>query len=390
VSKLRVIFVAGLDPVAKGGAGGQLTQAKTLLSSGLRDAVELLPLSSTMASVPPPPLTHRLGAASTRAGRFAAMLERADAAFIYSAGGLSLFEKGFMCCMARACGHGVVVRFGAGALPGQCERHPLVQHWLRATLAAAHVVSVQGPSWVRYFERYPEAAGKLVSVPNGIVIPARERQDRCRGNHIAFVGWAQREKGVFEAIEVVRRIRERHRDVTFTIAGGGRDWAELRTYAAEQRLGHCVQMPGWLSREQVDALLANTDVLLFPSHYEGLPNVVLEAMAAAVPVVCTRVGAIPDLITEGETGMLAEVGEVDRMVTAVSHLLSHPDEAARIGANGRRVVAERYDIARVWPLHHQTIVRAAAARSIGWRSDTGGGCSGQPSIRMKPPKVETA
>jgi glycosyltransferase involved in cell wall biosynthesis len=106
-------------------------------------------------------------------------------------------------------------------------------------------------------------------------------------------------------------------------------------------------------------VLGESDVFLFPSHSEGLPNAVIEAMAVGLPVVATRVGGLPDLIRHGENGFLVEVGDVAAMTERVVELLSRPDRARQVGQRGRQTVVERCDIERVWPRYAHAIHEAA-------------------------------
>src|SRR5437868_5639641 len=84
MQKLRALFVAGFDPMATGGYGGQVAASTTLLHSELGRVFDLLPLSSTMRSLPPPSLPVRLGAALRRVARFSALLPSVDAVLVFS------------------------------------------------------------------------------------------------------------------------------------------------------------------------------------------------------------------------------------------------------------------------------------------------------------------
>ena len=177
-----------------------------------------------------------------------------------------------------------------------------------------------------------------------------------------FVGWVTREKGVFEALAVLEEVRRLYPSATLTVVGGGRDLDEFRAAAKAQGLVDSVNATNWLDRDEVLRVLRESDVFLFPSHFEGLPNAVIEAMAAGLPVVATRVGGVPDLVRHGENGFLVDVGDVARMTALVGCLLAHPDWAREIGLRARQTVAECCDIERVWP-RYADVVREAAARA---------------------------
>jgi glycosyltransferase involved in cell wall biosynthesis len=361
VKKLRVLFVAGLTPMAGGEAGGQLSAATALYESDLAKVVELLPLSSTMASVPPPPAWVRAAGALGRLVRFVWSLPRTDVALIFTSDGLGFLEKGVMCILARFFGRGVVIRFGSGRLPDQCEIHPWFKRWLRRVLRSAHAVSVQGAFWVRYFGQYPEAVGKVVEIPNGLALPSEAPAAGREKGRITFVGWMQREKGIFEALEGVRRVRETNPEATFTLVGGGGDLERFRFEVREKGMEAWVNATGWVERSRIPALLARSSVFLLPSHFEGLPNAMLEAMASGLPVVVTRVGSIPDVVRDGESGFLVDVGDVDGISRALQTLLTDSARAQQMGRRAREDVVAHCDIERVWPRYADALRRAAAA-----------------------------
>jgi glycosyltransferase involved in cell wall biosynthesis len=253
-----------------------------------------------------------------------------------------------------------MVRFGSGGLVSQCER-PLFRRWLRLILSSAHVISTQAPTWSAFFGQFPEARGKIVETGNGIELP-RDSQPRNGADQvIAFAGWMNREKGIFEALDAFLMVRHRVPGARFILAGGGRDLGRFSERVRELGVEGSVETLGWIARDEVKALFRRARALLFLSHYEGLPNAVLEAMAEGAPVVATRVGALPDVIVDGETGFLVDTGDINAAAGAISRLLLDEGLADRIGRAGRELVMRRFDIERVWPQHARALARAAIA-----------------------------
>jgi glycosyltransferase involved in cell wall biosynthesis len=106
------------------------------------------------------------------------------------------------------------------------------------------------------------------------------------------------------------------------------------------RTGASVVFAGY--REDVPALIEGCDVFCLPSHAEGLPLVLLEAMARGKPVVATAVGGTPELVVDGETGLLVPPGDVGALAAALGTLLRDPVRASRLGAAGRRRVLQNF------------------------------------------------
>jgi glycosyltransferase involved in cell wall biosynthesis len=117
--------------------------------------------------------------------------------------------------------------------------------------------------------------------------------------------------------------------------------AELRRRAAE--IGPDVVVHSWVDREERDHLLAASDVLVLPSHHEGVPMAILEAMAYGLPVIATPVGGIPDVVRDGREGLLVEVGNRVALTTALARMVAEPALRMFLG-QGARATAESLDV----------------------------------------------
>jgi glycosyltransferase involved in cell wall biosynthesis len=157
---------------------------------------------------------------------------------------------------------------------------------------------------------------------------------------IGAVGRLSAEKGFDILIRAVERLTHAGSDVGLVIVGDGDESQNLRDLIAERRLGERVQLLGY--RADVAEIYQALDVFALSSYREGLPNVLLEAMAFEVPVVATRIAGIPDLVHDGDNGLLVNPGDVDDLATAIMRL--HGDAAfrLRLGAAARRTIEERY------------------------------------------------
>jgi glycosyltransferase involved in cell wall biosynthesis len=116
-------------------------------------------------------------------------------------------------------------------------------------------------------------------------------------------------------------------------------------------------------RMDLRPLLEESDIFVLSSHREGLPNVVLEAMASGLPVVATNVGGLPEVVKHGETGWLVPRGDISAMAAAIGGLLS--DEASRVafGRSGRKRAGEEYAISRMVQGHEEVFHRLLDRRS---------------------------
>ncbi|MDQ1417658.1 MAG: hypothetical protein QOF81_3271 [Acidimicrobiaceae bacterium] len=133
-------------------------------------------------------------------------------------------------------------------------------------------------------------------------------------------------------------------DHCLLIAGKGRLRHELEAAAAEMGLGPRVRFLG--VRSDIPELIAASDAVVLSSRFEGLPNVVMEAMAGARPVVATRVGGAPELVEDGVSGILVHPGDPDALASAMQQVMAAPElQRHAMGGRGQSIVSERFGLA---------------------------------------------
>ncbi len=153
------------------------------------------------------------------------------------------------------------------------------------------------------------------------------------------------QKGIPYALEAMRRIRAQFPQAHLVITGDGEKAEELRRLASALGMADRIHWLGW--RSDAADLMAAFDLLLAPSLWEGFGLVLLEAMARRVPVIASRVGAIPEVIVHGESGILIEPRDVAALAQAMARLLD--DRALRkyMGLLGAARLEERFSIERM-------------------------------------------
>jgi len=175
-------------------------------------------------------------------------------------------------------------------------------------------------------------------------------------------------KGHRTLIEAIAAVHAQRRDVRFALVGDGPERAWLEQRIAALGLGEAVTLLG--TRYDVPAILARADVACLPSLAEGLPNAVMEAMAAGLPVVATPVGGTPELVIPGETGLLAPPAEPGAFADALLEVLADRDAARRMGARGRRLIARDYSLDAL-AAGHGELYRAVLERRVHSRALVG-------------------
>ncbi len=189
------------------------------------------------------------------------------------------------------------------------------------------------------------AAGKLHIIHCGVT-PARyaDAPPPTRSN-ILFVGRLADVKGVQLLLEAVARLKSDLSDAILTIVGDGELSAELEGQAKSKGLAD-IRFTGAIGQAEVAEELAKSAVFVLPSYAEGVPVVLMEAMAAGRPVVSSDITGIPELVEDGVSGHLTEPGDIDALTDAISGLLQDPARAVAYGQVGRARVHADFDIER--------------------------------------------
>ncbi|MGR3617837.1 MAG: glycosyltransferase [Paracoccaceae bacterium] len=133
--------------------------------------------------------------------------------------------------------------------------------------------------------------------------------------------------------------------VHLDLVGDGEMRPEFEQYIRENGLSECVQMTGWLDEQSLNAVLEQAQILVMPSFAEGLPMVIMEAMASARPVLATQIAGIPELVREEETGWLVPAGDATALTDALVKVSAIPNtQLQQMGQRGRARVLERHDV----------------------------------------------
>lgn len=213
-----------------------------------------------------------------------------------------------------------------------CVSDDLLESCLASGVPARNCVLLEnGIDTAEYTRRQTpaEARAALGLPPDGVVIGA--------------VGRLSGEKGFDVLIRSTRALLSRGLDVRTVIVGEGGERASLEALIRELDLGDRVRLAGW--QAEVQPYFEAMDVFALSSLREGLPNVLLEAMALEVPIVSTRVNGTPRLVQDGRNGFLVNAGDAEGLTTALAGLVGNPALRAVFRAAGRRTVETRYSFA---------------------------------------------
>lgn len=178
---------------------------------------------------------------------------------------------------------------------------------------------------------------------------------------IGVVARLERQKGVADFLRAAALLQQQHAAARFVVVGDGPLRAALAALARRLGLGQSVHFAGW--HEDVPAVMSALDVFCLSSLWEQFPFSVLEAMAAARPVVATAVDGVPEAITDGAEGWLVPAGDAAAMARALGRCLEDPHAAATMGQRGRQRVVEEFGIDRMIDAYDRCLAGWNTARA---------------------------
>ncbi|MEM9097664.1 MAG: glycosyltransferase family 4 protein [Pseudomonadota bacterium] len=192
----------------------------------------------------------------------------------------------------------------------------------------------------------PEHWAKMHIVHCGIETERYEKNDITdrTGKTLVFVGRLVAVKGVPILLDTLARLKPEHPDLKLILIGDGPDSSWIEDRIRELELDETVQLTGYQSQTEVAEHLARADILVLPSFAEGVPVVLMEAMASGLPVITTRIAGIPELVHDGMNGFVVPPGDIEALRDRIGKLLKEPETGVRFGKAGREHVAREYNI----------------------------------------------
>lgn len=263
-----------------------------------------------------------------------------DVVHIHFASGASNVRKIIMARLAMAFGASVIMHAHGGYYRQHWkEMSPAARSITLGTLLRAKRLVVLGEGWREFFESIGIPKHRIVVSPNPVVLPESvpERQENGTVRFVYF-GLITPRKGVFDLVEAVSKLSPECRArVHFTLAGNG-EVARLREQVSSLGVQDIVEVRDWVDAVERDKLLAEANAFVLPSHTEGLPMSLLEAMAWALPPICTPVGSIPEYVINDANGILVPPGDVPQLTQAIEKLVAQDEKRKYMGRLARATV----------------------------------------------------
>lgn len=240
-----------------------------------------------------------------------------DILHVHGASEKSFARKRLIIALARMLDYKIVYHIHGGFFK---EFYASAPQRVMKTLQKADAIVCLSEYWRQFFA--DELHLENVHVINNMVdipaIGARVQHDEFT---FLFLGTIHREKGIFELVEATRLAVAANPRIRVVMGGTGAD-ADLRSAIAKAGMEDYIDYRGWVGGADKTALFGRADALILPSYIEGLPVCILEAMACGLPVLSTPVGAIPEVVTDGDNGLLVPPADAQALARAMLRMAS--------------------------------------------------------------------
>lgn len=331
--RMRVLMV-GPDRGVHGGISGVVNN---YFDAGLDRMIELCYIGTMVEGTKFAKLLQAVKAYL----RFLIEIPKYDIVHVNMASDSSYYRKSVFIRTAKACHKKVVIHQHGGNFPEFYEKELSDggRERVKKILSMGDAFLVLGTAWKDFFGTMIERE-RIMVLPNAIRIP--ECEEKQYGKHkILYLGRLCKTKGIGELLTVMPRLREQYPDVRLYLAG---IWEDKELQKQAEALKEYVTDLGWISGEEKQQYLKECDIFVLPSYFEGQPVSVLEAMANACGIVASRTGSIPDMIIEGETGLLTIPKDTKMLEEGLLKLLADPALCRKLGGNARRKVESEFSI----------------------------------------------
>jgi glycosyltransferase involved in cell wall biosynthesis len=277
----------------------------------------------------------------------------------------SFWRKSLFNATARGAGVPVIAHLhGSEFKQFYAALSPRLQRRVSIEFERCHCVLVLSRSWAEFVRSIAPRA-HVVEMPNHVRLqPPREFLAPSQGEDVVtvlFLGLVGDRKGVFDLLPALASALQAAPSLRLVIGGNG-ELDRARAMVTTLGLDKQVQLLGWVTGDQKQAALRSADVYVLPSHNEGLPVSILEAMSHGLPIVATRVGGIPELLRDGVDGLLLEPGDVPALASALVRLATQRDQRINMGQAARQRISEGYCDDVVLPRLYEVYDDALARR----------------------------
>jgi glycosyltransferase involved in cell wall biosynthesis len=246
---------------------------------------------------------------------------------------VSAFRKLFFLFPAKLFGKKIITHIHCD-IPETHIQNSRFAGWLYASFfRSSHRILVLSEAWEKYLTEMNHVNADIVEViynPACVVMPRLFAEEQ---KYILFMGSLIPRKRWFDLLHAFRHIADTYPDWRLVFGGSG-SLVEGTQLSKSLGLTERVEFRGWVDKQEKEVLFRQAAIVCLPSYSEGFPMAVVEAWAYGLPVVCTPVGGLSDVVRDEETALLVEIGDIDGIAQQLGRLISDADLRKRLGEAG--------------------------------------------------------
>ena len=257
----------------------------------------------------------------------------------------SFWEAMAYTAVSRLMGRRVLLRIGGAFDHFHAASLPIVQRIIQASLRIPHIVIVQSAFARRYVEEV-SGINSILILPNWTRAPiyAGDRPLRQNPRFMFIAGNEARRKGVEEVIRAAQILEGKASPARFHMVA---IVPQLADRIDQLNLTMIDRIEGFVEQKRILAIMRECDVFLLPSHGEGFPNSLLEAMACSLPSIVTPVAAVPEIVALGGGAIMVPAGDAEALASAIEALASDPQLRRTLGEQARQSVSQNFTAQKV-------------------------------------------
>ncbi|SES77323.1 Glycosyltransferase involved in cell wall bisynthesis [Methanococcoides vulcani] len=346
----NTVLILGPTPPPMGGIA---TYVGDLLKSGINDEYNVLYLDTTRDYSIKKSLIKNLLLFLKNKFKLIYLLsfKRPKIVHIHTSSYMAFWEKSIFLIVSKLFFTKVIMHIHGGGFSEfyQNTRIPLTKSLIRFFLNISDRIIVLSNGWNDFFAEIVNK-NKIIVIPNGVYsdlyLPDNVLKSKNGFIHILFAGYLAKEKGIYDILDSIPHVLQKHNNARFVFAGIEEKLGEfdkIKKYASELNIDNNTFFLGMLSKQEMVDTYKKSNIFILPSYIEGLPISILEAMAAGLPIISTPVGGIPEVIVDGENGFLITPGDSLELANKIIELIGSLKLRMMMGEFNQEKIRNNYD-----------------------------------------------
>lgn len=277
------------------------------------------------------------------------MAVKPDIVHLGTASGWSLLKHGVMALIARLLHYKVIIQFHFSF--SKLKSSGILSNFVMWVIDSCNGAVILSKEWLELEELFPKM--RIKYIPNSIDTRIYSDIERPRNTQndsavqLLYLGHLGKDKGTYDFLQAIQALKEKTL-IKFMLNLYGESleigaFEKIKTMIENSGLSDVVRIHNPVYNEEKKKAFALSDIFILPSHHEGMPISIIEAMAAGLPVIASKVGGVPEQVVDEETGYLVHPKNPNELCQAIQKLIENRELRIRMGSAGRKRAVNEFD-----------------------------------------------